>query len=136
MTRYLVAYLATGLIFGVLDFGWLSLMGQRLYQGEIGQLLAKTVRIGPAIAFYLIYIAGLVFFAVRPAVASGSVPTALLNGAVLGFVAYATYDLTNQATMAVWSTKVTLADLAWGTFASGVAAAAGAAIVMKVVGRG
>ena len=133
--RYALAYAATAVIFLAMDFTWLTLMGQRLYQGEIGELLARTVRLAPAIIFYGIYVAGLVFFAVRPALASGDLKTALLNGAVLGFVAYATYDLTNQATMSIWSTKVTLADLAWGTVASAAASTAASAVVLRVFGR-
>jgi len=133
--RYALAYAVAAVVFVILDFGWLTLMGQRLYQNEIGQLLTKQVRWLPAVAFYLIYIAGLVFFAVRPALASGQLTTAALNGAVLGLVAYATYDLTNQATMAVWSTKVTVADLIWGAVITAAASTAAAAAVLKVFGR-
>ena len=129
---YVVGFIATAVIFAALDFVWLSLMGPRLYQGEIGELLAKSVRLAPAIAFYVTYVAGLVFFAVRPGLAAGSVATAAISGAVLGFVAYATYDLTNQATLPVWPTKVTLPDLAWGTAVSAASAAAATAIVLKL----
>ena len=79
---------------------------------------------GPAIAFYLIYIAGIVLLAVAPNRDAGLVKTAVA-GAILGFVAYATYDLTNQATLKVWSTRITLIDLTWGTFVTAVSAAAG-----------
>jgi uncharacterized membrane protein len=75
--------------------------------------------------FYLLFVLGLVFFAVRPAIASGDWKTALLQGAAFGFFCYATYDLTNQATLKTWSTVVTLADLAWGTVLSGTAATVG-----------
>ena len=133
--RYALASLITAVVFLALDFGWLTLMGQRLYQAEIGQLLAKSPRLAPAIAFYLIYVAGLVFFAVRPGLEGGDLKTVALNAAVMGFVAYATYDLTNQATMTVWSLKVTLADLAWGVFVSTAAATAGTAATLKLMGR-
>ena len=133
--RYALASLITAVVFLALDFGWLTLMGQRLYQAEIGQLLAKSPRLAPAIAFYLIYVAGLVFFAVRPGLEGGDLNTVALNAAVMGFVAYATYDLTNQATMTVWSLKVTLADLAWGVFVSTAAATAGTAATLKLMGR-
>ncbi len=136
MMRYALATFVAVVVFILMDFCWLTLMGQRLYQGEIGQLLAKQVRLAPAVAFYVIYIFGLMFFAVRPALASGQPGVAALNGAILGLVAYATYDLTNQATMAVWSMKVTLADLAWGMVISAVAATAASAVALKVFGRG
>ena len=68
-----------------------------------------------AVAFYLISIAGTVFLAIAPALKEGNWTRAAINGAVLGFVAYATYDLTNQATLAVWQTKLTIIDLIWGT---------------------
>lgn len=134
--RYALAYAVAAVVFLALDIVWLTMMGKRLYEGEIGQLLARDVRLIPAVAFYVLYVAGIVFFAVRPALASGQWTTALLNGVVLGLVAYATYDLTNQATMSVWSTKVTLADLAWGMFLTGAAATAASAATLKVFGRG
>ncbi len=133
--RYALAYAVAAVVFLALDIVWLTMMGKRLYEGEIGQLLARDVRLIPAVAFYVLYVAGIVFFAVRPALASGQWTTALLNGVVLGLVAYATYDLTNQATMSVWSTKVTLADLAWGMFLTGAAATAASAATLKVFGR-
>ena len=89
-----------------------------------------------AIVFYLIYAAGVVFFAVRPAVQSGNWSDALLRGAALGFLAYATYDLTNLATLRNWPVSVTLADLVWGTLLTAVAASAGSAAALWAAGRG
>ena len=97
-------------------------------------MLAPTFRPVPAVLFYLVYIAGLTFFAVRPALASGSLGTALLYGAAFGFVAYATYDLTNQATLKNWSTVLTVADLAWGTVLSAGAAGIGQWLAQRFVG--
>lgn len=125
MRTYSLAYLATLIVFVAIDFVWLSSMANRLYRPVMGDLLATEFRLGPAIAFYLSYTAGLTFLAVRAGLSSGSIGTALLNGAILGFTAYATYDLTNQATLRTWSTMLTIADLIWGTFLSAVAAAAG-----------
>jgi uncharacterized membrane protein len=130
--RLLIAYAVTAAAFCALDFTWLSLMGPRLYKPEIGELLAGSVRGGAAIAFYVIYIGGLVFFAVRPALTGNSWHAAALNGAVLGLISYATYDLTNQATLRVWSTKVTVADLLWGIFASALAATVGFAVTARL----
>lgn len=125
MIQYVVAYVSTAVVFAVMDFVWLSLAANRLYKPEIGAIMADKVSMGPAVAFYLIYITGLIVFAVSPALKSGSIGTALMYGALFGLVAYATYDLTNMATLKVWSMKVTLADLAWGAFASAGAAGAG-----------
>ena len=123
--KWVVAYLAGGVAFGALDALWLRWAGPNLYRPVLGELLAPSFRAAPAIAFYLAYIAAMVWFAVRPGLAQG-VPYAVLNGALLGAIAYATYDLTNQATLRIWSTQVTLIDIAWGasatTLASGVAA--------------
>lgn len=132
MRNYSIAYLATLIVFVVIDFVWLSSMASRLYRPVMGDLLAMDFRLGPAIAFYLLFAAGLTFLAVRPGLASGSIGTAVLYGAVLGFTAYATYDLTNQATLRNWSTMLTIADLVWGTFLSAVAAGSGFWITQRL----
>ena len=122
MKTYVAAYLFTLVAFLVVDFIWLSTMASRLYRPAIGDLLAENFRLAPAVVFYLIYAAGLTFLAVRPAFQTGEWTTALLYGAVVGFMAYATYDLTNQATIRAWPAVITAVDLAWGTLASGLAA--------------
>ena len=130
--RYAIAYVATGVAFALIDAIWLRTMYTRLYQTEIGSLLMDGLRWEPAISFYLLYIAGIMVFAMRPAFASGRWQTALVNGALFGFFAYMTYDLTNYATLKVWSLKVTILDMIWGTVLTGLAAAAGAAVTNKV----
>jgi uncharacterized membrane protein len=125
MKTFSIAYVATGLTFLAIDAVWLTLSADRLYRANIGHLLADRFHLAPAAAFYLVYIAGIVVFAVSPALQSGRWSTALVQGLALGFVAYATYDLTNQATLRDWPLAVTLADLAWGTVLTGVAASAG-----------
>jgi uncharacterized membrane protein len=124
------AYGVTALAFLGLDAVWLSTMADRLYRPALGNLMADKFALGPAAAFYFLYVAGVVGFAVAPAVASGSATGALLRGAALGLVAYATYDLTNQATLRAWPWSVTLADMAWGTLATGLAAWAAAAVLL------
>jgi uncharacterized membrane protein len=133
MIRPVVAYVSILVVFAALDFTWLSLTGPSLYKPALGPLLAEKVRAAPAIAFYLIYLAGLVYFAVWPALDAGGWRKALLNGALFGVAAYATYDLTNQATLRIWSTRVTLLDLGWGAFASGLASVASFAITAWAV---
>ena len=122
--KWIDAYVAAGFSFGALDALWLGWAGKNLYRPALGELLAPGFRPAPAIAFYLLYIAALVWFAVRAGQAGG-IGTAVLNGALLGAICYATYDLTNQATMKVWPVHVTLIDIAWGAFASAVAAGVG-----------
>jgi len=133
MRTYSIAYLSTLIVFVAIDFVWLSSMASLLYRPVMGDMLAMDFRLGPAIAFYLLYAAGLTFLAVRAGLASGSLATATLYGAVLGFTAYATYDLTNQATLRTWSTMLTIADLIWGTFLSAVAAGSGFWVTQRLV---
>jgi uncharacterized membrane protein len=132
MGRYAFAYLATGIAFALIDSVWLKTMSVRLYRVEIGELLADGFRLAPAIAFYLLYILGMMIFAVGPAMQNGSWKTALCYGAAFGFFAYMTYDLTNFATLRVWSLKVTILDMIWGTVLTGLAAAAGAAATNRL----
>ncbi|MCW0046790.1 DUF2177 family protein [Brevundimonas sp. BT-123] len=115
MIKYVAAYLGAGLTFAAIDFVWLTTMTNRLYKPVIGPIMADKPDMKAAVAFYLISIAGTVFLAIAPALKEGNWTRAAINGAALGFVAYATYDLTNQATLAVWQTKLTIIDLIWGT---------------------
>jgi uncharacterized membrane protein len=124
------AYGLAAIAFLGLDAVWLTTMADRLYRPALGNLMVDKFELAPAAAFYLVYVAGIVGFAVAPAVAAGSATGALLRGAALGLVAYATYDLTNQATVRNWPWSVTLADLAWGTVATGLAAWAAAAVLL------
>ena len=125
MIRWLVAYVGTAVVFAALDAVWLIATNASVYRPALGPMLADTVRPVPAVLFYVIYLAGVVLFAVSPALRSGRWLTALMLGAGFGFVAYATYDLTNQATLKVWATKITLMDLTWGTFVTAAGATAG-----------
>ena len=133
--KYILGYIATGLSFALIDSIWLRNMYLRLYQAEIGAVLMTGMRLGPAVAFYLLYSLGIVIFAVSPAFASGKWQTALVNGALFGFFCYMTYDLTNYATLKVWSLKVTILDMIWGTLLTGLAAAAGYWITGLISGK-
>lgn len=120
---WIVAYGAAALVFGALDAIWLRWAGPNFYRLHLGELLAASFRPAPALVFYAAYIAAIVWFAVRPGLAGG-IGAAAVNGALLGAICYATYDLTNQATMKVWPVQVTLVDIAWGSFATAIAASA------------
>lgn len=136
IAKYATAYIATGISFALIDSLWLRSMYTRLYKPEIGELMMKDgFRLGPAIAFYLLYILGMMIFAVGPALQSGKWQTALIWGASFGFFCYMTYDLTNYATLKVWSLKVTILDMIWGTVLTGSAAIAGWWVTNLIYGR-
>ena len=119
------AYAGAAVVFAGMDLAWLTFANARLYRPVLGPILAADVRLGPAAAFYLIYLLGLTVFAIRRALAGGGWRAALVLGGLFGFFAYATYDLTNQATLSVWATRITLLDLTWGVTVSAIGAAAG-----------
>jgi uncharacterized membrane protein len=125
LKSYGIAYFATGLVFLAIDAVWLTLAAQRLYRPLMDEMLVESFRLAPAMLFYLIYIAGIVVFAIAPALATERWTTATSYGAFLGLFAYATYDLTNQATLRNWPVAVTIADLCWGTFLTASAATIG-----------
>jgi uncharacterized membrane protein len=129
--KSITAFVATGLGFAAIDSIWLITMSTRLYKPEIGEMMAANFRLGPAIVFYILYITGILIFAVQPALAAGKWQTALVQGALFGFFCYMTYDMTNYATLKVWSLKVTILDLMWGTFLTGSAATVGMLVTRK-----
>ena len=118
-----IAYGTAAAVFLGLDALWLTTMADLLYRPALGHLLRERFAPGPAIAFYAVYVAGVVVFAVAPALHRRQWRRALGRGALLGLVAYGSYDLTNQATLKGWPWHVTLADLCWGVSATAVAAA-------------
>jgi len=127
--RFAVAFAAGALAFLALDALWLLTMAERLYRPAIGHLMREGFDAAAAAAFYAIYLSGVTAFAVLPA---AGVRAAAARGAGFGLVAYATYDLTNQATLRGWPWHVTLADLAWGAFATAAAAAAAQVALRRV----
>jgi uncharacterized membrane protein len=126
MSPYLIAYGASAALFLALDACWIAFVGVKAYRAAIGEIMLQgQIRIAPAIAFYILYIAALVILAIRPALQSGSWVEAALLGAVLGLAAYGTYALTDQSILKVWATQLTLLDMAWGAAVSAAAATAG-----------
>lgn len=123
MLKYLILYGAVALVFFPLDFIWLSTMGKSFYSNELGNLLLEKPNLLIAGLFYVAYVVGIVALVAAPA--DGDVFKALLMGAVLGFVAYGTYDLTNLSSIAGFSPKVAVVDLAWGTALTATSAAVG-----------
>ncbi|MFA7377128.1 MAG: DUF2177 family protein [Acholeplasmataceae bacterium] len=115
MSTFFKLYGIAFVVFFVIDLIWLGLVAKKLYQQEIGGLLKKDVNWLAAIIFYLLFIAGLVVFVITPAINDQSLVKVMLLGAFFGLVTYATYDLTNLATMKDFTLKITLIDLTWGT---------------------
>lgn len=115
---FLKLYLIALPVLVSLDMLWLGLVAKNFYAKHIGFLLRPDFKLLPGIIFYLLYLVGLIFFVIMPAVSKGSWIYALLLGALFGLIAYSTYDLTNQATLKDWPLVVTIVDLAWGMVAA------------------
>jgi len=127
MNKYLAGYLAVALVIVALDMLWLGLIAKTMYQQAIGHLLAEQPRLLAAVLFYLLYAVGLLVFAVLPQAEDPAWARTLIMGALFGFFAYATYDLSNLATLRNWPIRLTVIDMAWGTALSAVSAGAGRA---------
>jgi uncharacterized membrane protein len=131
MTKIVIAYFCAAIVFGVMDALWLKWAGPNLYRPVIGEIMAKDFNVAAAGVFYVIYLAGMVWFAIRPGLESASVMTALINGALLGALCYATFDLTSQAVFKVWATKISVMDIMWGAFATGTTSAIATWITLR-----
>ncbi len=116
---FIKLYLLTLPIFLVIDAVWLTVMSKAFYQQRLGFLMGKTNFVA-ALIFYLLYAAGIVFFVVTPALDKKMLFQAIFTGALFGLICYATYDLSNLATIKNWPLSVTIVDLIWGTFVSSV----------------
>jgi uncharacterized membrane protein len=130
--RWIIAYVTAGVAFGILDSLWLNWAGPNLYRPVIGEIMADDINISAAVTFYLIYLAGMVWFAIKPSLESGKVQTATLNGVLLGALCYATFDLTSQAVFSVWATRISVMDIIWGAFATGAASTVAAMVVLRI----
>ena len=113
--RFVAIYLATAAPFLLIDLVWLKLMGEWMYRPTLGDILLPQPRLWPAVIFYLLYPLGLLGFAVMPAYHDESSIRALVLGCMFGFFTYATYDLTNQATLRNWTTLLSVTDVLWGS---------------------
>ena len=134
MIRLIVTYLATAISFAAVDYVWLSQIGPQVYHPTLDEVLrpaSDPVDLPAAVVFYLAYIAGLVALSVWPNRDKPLLQTTL-TGAILGAMCYATYDLTNQATLKVWATQITVADVLWGTFATAVGATVGGFVLRRI----
>lgn len=129
--HYVIAYFAAIIVFFIIDFIWIGTITREFYKEQIGHLRGADVNIPAAVIFYLIYIAGIMVFAVKPAIAADSIKPALIYGALFGFFCYATYDFTNYATLKDWPLKMVIVDIIWGVFLTGSVATAAAWVALK-----
>ena len=136
MSRYLVTYLATWITMVLIDLLWLGVIAKPLYQQGIGHLMAEKPNLVAAALFYLLYPVGIVIFAVAPDAVSASWIKTFTAGALLGLFAYATYDLTNLATLKGWPVSLALVDMAWGSLVTGLSALAGKTVFDRFTSAG
>lgn len=122
MGAFLIKLLVAGGIMGIIDAAWLSVVANKFYKSQLGPLLLEKPNMIAAVLFYVVFVVGVVVFAVMPAVAAGNWKLALGLGALLGLVTYATYDLTNLATLKNFPVKVVIVDLIWGVVLTGTVA--------------
>jgi len=125
MLHLLLLYLVTAGVFLILDAIMLSTIMKPLFETHVGDLMADQLRLGPAALFYLVYVAGVLWFVSLPALRADAPGTALLTGAALGALAYGTYEFTNLATLRGWSWRMVIVDVTWGAVLTGVSAWAG-----------
>jgi len=125
MLKYAELYGLTAIVFFAFDFIWLSTDTSRIYKPYVGDQLLDKPNMPVAAAFYLLYVVGVLFLASLPGYDKGSIGDAFLRGAILGLLAYGTYDLTNLATLKGWAWQVSVIDMIWGTLLTGTVAAVG-----------
>jgi uncharacterized membrane protein len=133
MLTWAAGYLVVFLSFLGADMLWLGTMAPRFYRPTMGDIALSGVNLPPAVLFYAIYPIGLLIFAINPALKSGSLAAALVYGALFGLFTYATYDLTNHATLRNWTLTLTIVDVAWGTVLAAIASVASFLIISKFV---
>lgn len=131
MKVFLVAYGAALLAFLVIDGIWLGLVARQFYASEMGELLKRNILAVPAAVFYLGYTAGLVYLAVRPGDSDVTLLNVAVTGAIVGLMAYGTYDMTNLATVRDWPVLLSVVDMLWGAVLSGSVALVAAIVVRK-----
>jgi len=115
---YIKMYIIAFIIFLAIDAIWLGLVAPKFYKAQIGHLMAEKPNLVAALVFYLVFIVGVVYFVINPAIEAQSISKVIVSGLLFGFITYATYDLTNLATLKDWPLLVTGIDLAWGSFLS------------------
>ena len=125
----IISYLITFMVFLMIDMLWLGVIAKNIYKKYLGSFLTDSVNWKAAFIFYFIYVIGISIFAIYPSVNKGSVYNAILLGALFGFFTYATYDLTNLATLKGWPLPIVIIDIIWGSVLSAIVSLSGFYIV-------
>ncbi len=120
-------------VFLIIDMVWLLFISRKFYAQQLGYLMRDPVRFGPALIFYALFVVGMLFFVISPAMEKNSLVYAILAGALYGLMTYATYDLTNLATIKDWPVAITIVDLIWGTTLSTLVSTIGFTLIRKWV---
>lgn len=120
LSNLLISFGISLIVFFAIDMLWLGLIAKDLYRRQIGHLMADQVRWSAALVFYFLYLIALHYFVIQPSIHAADPLQALVNGALLGLLCYATYDLTNLATLKNWPVSLSLMDMAWGTVLTGL----------------
>ena len=131
--KLLLAYLLTAIVFFAIDLTWLGWVAKDLYRKHLGGFLSDQLNWTAAFIFYALFIVGIFIFAILPASEKNSLQHAVIYGALFGFFTYATYDLTNLATLKNWPLPIVFIDIIWGSILTGTVAAAGYWIVKKLL---
>ena len=132
LTKLLISYALTFVVFFIVDMAWLGFIAKDLYKKYLGGFLSEQVNWTAAVVFYLLFIVGVFIFAIMPSVEKNSVISAVTLGALFGFFTYATYDLTNLATLKGWPITIVFIDIIWGSVLTGIVSTAGFYIVKYV----
>jgi uncharacterized membrane protein len=132
LTKLLISYALTFVVFFIVDMAWLGLIAKDLYKKYLGDFLSEQVNWTAAVVFYLLFIVGVFIFAIMPSVEKNSLASAITLGALFGFFTYATYDLTNLATLKGWPITIVFIDIIWGSVLTGIVSTAGFYIVKYV----
>jgi len=132
ITKLLISYVLTFAVFLLIDLAWLGFIAKDLYKKYLGGFLSEQVNWTAAIVFYLLFVVGVFIFAIMPSVEKGSLVSAIVLGALFGFFTYATYDLTNLATLKNWPLNLVFIDILWGAVLTSIVSTAGFYIVKYV----
>lgn len=124
-TKLLLSYVLTFIVFFIVDMAWLGFIAKDLYKRYIGNFMSDQINWTAAIVFYLLFIVGIFIFAILPAIEKDSLRSAIVLGALFGFFTYATYDLTNLATLKNWPLGIVIIDIIWGSVLTGIVSTAG-----------
>lgn len=135
MLQWVVLWVVAAVLFLVIDMVWLLWLGRGIYVSEIGEILRQPPNLSAAAAFYVLYVTGLIIMVIWPAFQAQSISQALIRGALLGLIAYGTYDLTNLAVMKGFTTRIAIIDMIWGTVLTASVSALTVGLATRLLGR-